>query len=258
MRRKIPFGFLVIAATLALSSGPAAAFKDRGAATGSCVECHSLSREEAASALKGMVDNIVAVVPGPFPGVWEVDAAVGGKVLPLYMDYSKKLLFQGNFFRLSDRENITRLRFADLNRVDVSSIPLGNAIVLGNPKSKRRIIVLTDPTCTYCVRLHGEIKAAVAKDPEAAFYVMPYPRNPNDRTTYAKCLAAVCDKSGKVLDDVYSGKDVPPATCDSQAVDETIRLAERLQIQGTPSMVLPDGRVIAGYREADELLSLTR
>ncbi|MEW6720542.1 MAG: DsbC family protein [Thermodesulfobacteriota bacterium] len=258
MQRKIALGCFIIAISPALAAAPASAFKDHGAMKGSCVGCHSLSREEAASVLKGMVDNVVAVIPGPFPGVWEVDAGIGGKVYPLYMDYSKKLLFQGNFFRVSDRENLTRLRYADLNRVDVSSIPLENAIVLGNPSSKRRLIVLTDPSCPHCVRLHGEIKTAIAKDPEVAFFVMPYPRNPGDRAVYAKCLAAVCDKSGKVLDDIYSGKEVPPAKCDSRAVDETIRLADRLQIQGTPSMILPDGRVVSGYREADELLSLTR
>jgi hypothetical protein len=35
-------------------------------------------------------------------------------------------------------------------------------------------------------------KKAVAKDPEAAFYVMPYPRNKNDKAAYNKRLAAVC------------------------------------------------------------------
>jgi len=41
-------------------------------------------------------------------------------------------------------------------------------------------------------------------------------------------------------------------------VDETIRLAERLRIQGTPTMILPDGRMIGGYMAADALLALLR
>jgi protein-disulfide isomerase len=41
-------------------------------------------------------------------------------------------------------------------------------------------------------------------------------------------------------------------------VDDTMRLADRLGIQGTPSMVLPDGRIVSGYMEADALLSLLR
>ena len=213
---------------------------------------------EAGKILGKMVDNVVGVVQGPFPGIWEVDVARDGKTYPIYLDYSLKYLFNGQFIRLADMENLTGLRYQDLNRVDVSSIPLKDAIVVGNRKAKKGIIVLTDPTCPYCVKLHGEIKKAVEKNPEVAFYVMPYPRNRNDQATYNNCLAAVCSKSEKLLDDVYAGKEVPAPTCKSTAVDDTMKLADRLGIQGTPSMVLPDGRIVSGYMEADALLALFR
>jgi len=221
-------------------------------------DCDPPTPEQAASALGALVDNVVGVVPGPFPGVWEVDAQKGGKVYPLYMDCGRQFVFHGQFIRLSDLQNITGQRFTDLNRVDVSSIPLKDAVIVGNKTAKRGIIVLTDPTCPYCVKLHGEMKKAVAKDPNAAFFVMPYPRNPNDKATYQKCLAVVCAKSEKLLDDAYAGKKVPAPTCKSDAVANTIRLAQRLQIQGTPTMILPDGRLVSGYRDADALLELLK
>jgi thiol:disulfide interchange protein DsbC len=127
---------------------------------------------------------------------------------------------------------------------------------MGNGKAKKGIIVFSDPTCPYCVKLHAEIKKAVAKDPEAAFYVMPYPRNKNDKATYNNSLAAVCAKSEKLLDDAYAGKELPAPSCKSDAVDETMKLADRLKIQGTPTMILPDGRLISGSMDADALLSL--
>ena len=247
----------VLCAALAAAPPVDAFQKEAGPAKG-CTECHTLTVQEAAEALGPMVDNVVGVVPGPFPGVWEVDIAKGGKTYPLYMDYSRKYIFNGQFIRLSDMENLTGLRYQDLNRVDVSTISTKEAIVLGNKKAKKGIIVFTDPTCPYCVKLHAELKKAVAKDPEAAFYVMPYPRNKNDKATYNKCLAAVCAKTEKVLDDVYGGKEVPAPTCKSTAVTDTIALADRLGIQGTPSMVLPDGRIVSGYMEADALLGLFR
>jgi thiol:disulfide interchange protein DsbC len=256
MRKKILAAMSLL--TMLLSADPALAFRDNDASKSSCADYRALTLEDAESALRGIVDNVVDVVPGPFPGIREVDAAVGGRVYPIYIDCSGKYLFQGQIIRLSDKESLTRLRYEELNRVDVSSIPLKDAIVLGNGASKKRIIVLTDPSCPYCVRLHGEIRKAVAKDPEAAFLILPYPRNRDDKANYAKCLAAVCDKSGKLLDDAFSGKEVPPPTCESDGVEETIRLAERLRIPGTPAMILPDGRVVSGYRDADALLSLIR
>jgi thiol:disulfide interchange protein DsbC len=249
----------ILAAFLALFlSAPAGAFRKEAGVTGDCTECHKLSKEEAGKILGKIVDNVVNVAPGPFPGVWEVDITQNGKTFPLYLDYSLKYLFNGQFIRLSDMANLTSLRYQDLNRVDVASIPVRDAIRLGSPSAKKTVIVLSDPTCPYCVKLHGEIKKAAAKNPDVAFLVMPYPRNPNDMATYRKCQAVVCSKSEALLDDVYAGKEVPEATCKTDAVDETIRLAKRLKIEGTPTMILPDGRMISGYMEAEALLALLR
>lgn len=248
-----------LAAFLALFlSAPAPAFqKETGAAIG-CAECHKLTKEEAGKILAKMVDNVVVVAPGPFPGVWEVDVVQGGRTYPLYLDYSLKYLFNGQFIRLSDMANLTSLRYQDLNRVDVASIPVQDAVRIGSEAAKKKVIVLSDPTCPYCVKLHEEIKKAAAKDADVAFLVMPYPRNRNDKATYLKCLAVVCGKSEKLLDDAYAGKELPAPSCKSDAVDDTMKLAERLKIQGTPTMILPDGRMVSGSMDADALLALLR
>jgi len=248
-----------LAAFLALFlSAPAAAFRKEAEAAKDCSECHKLTKEEAGKILGKVADNVVAVTPGPFPGIWEVDVARSGKIYPIYMDYSLRYLFNGQFIRLSDMANLTGQRYTDINRVDVASIPVKDAIRIGNPAAKKTVIVLSDPTCPYCVKLHREIKKAAAKDAGVAFLVMPYPRNPNDKATHRKCQAVVCAKSEKMLDDAFAGKEVPAPTCKTDAVDETIRLAERLKVQGTPTMILPDGRMVSGSMEADALLALLR
>jgi thiol:disulfide interchange protein DsbC len=249
----------ILSAFLALFlSAPASAFlKETGSAKG-CTECHKLTKEEAGKLLGKVVDNVVGVVQGPFPGIWEVDVARDGKTYPVYLDYSLKYLFNGQFIRMSDMANLTGLRYQDLNRVNVASIPVKDAIRVGSLSAKKAVIVLSDPTCPYCVKLHGELRKAVAKDADVAFLVMPYPRNRNDKATYRKCQAVVCSKSEKLLDDAYAGKEIPDAACKTVAVDETIRLAERLKIEGTPTMILPDGRMISGYMEAEALLALLR
>jgi thiol:disulfide interchange protein DsbC len=59
-----------------------------------------------------------------------------------------------------------------------------------------------------------------------------------------------------LLEDAYAGKSLPPATCKTSAPEETLKLAGRLNIRGTPTLVLPDGRVLAGYRDANALMQL--
>ncbi len=224
-----------------------------------CRECHSMTVEEAKKILGQGADNVVAVLPAPIPGLWEVDVQKGGQTFPVYLDYSGKYLFNGQVIRMSDRMNLSAERYTDLNRVDVSTISLADAIVIGKPGAKRKVIVFDDPDCPWCKKLHGEIKQIVARDPEVSFHILVYARSNNPQTV-KKALAIVCGKpnSAKLLDDAFAGKPLPDPTCDSKAVEETASLAAKLGVRGTPAMILPDGRLISGYMPADRLLGLIR
>ncbi|MGB5994603.1 MAG: DsbC family protein [Candidatus Deferrimicrobiaceae bacterium] len=255
---KFSAAILCLVAFLLFPAFPAAhAFQKEAGPVKECTKCHSLSKEEAAKILGRMVDNVVAVVPGPFPGTWEVDVEKEGKKVPLYLDYSGKYLFNGQIIRMSDMKNLTGVRYTDLNRVDVSMIPLDDAIVYGNPRAKHKVIVFDDPDCPWCKKLHGEIKQVVARDPEVAFFVRVYSRNNNPQSVQ-KALSIVCGKkdAAKLLDDAFAGKTLPPATCKTNAVEETAKIAGKLGIRGTPAMVLSDGRLISGYMQADAILGL--
>ncbi|HEU5359542.1 MAG TPA: DsbC family protein [Candidatus Deferrimicrobiaceae bacterium] len=249
---------LAVVACLLFPALPAAhAFQKEAGPVKKCTECHTLSPEEAGKILGDAVDKVIAVVPGPIPGTWEVDVEKGGKKHPLYLDYSGKYLFSGQVIRMSDKENLTSLRYMDLNRVDVSAIPLSDAILIGSADAKKKVVVFDDPDCPWCRRLHGEIKNVVARDPEVAFYIRVYARN-NNPATLAKARSIVCGKkdAAKLLDDAFAGKELPEAKCETNAVEETAGLARKLGIQGTPALILPDGRVINGYRDADALLRM--
>jgi thiol:disulfide interchange protein DsbC len=249
---------LGFAAVLLIGGSPAAhAYQKEAGPAKPCTECHRMTKEEAGKLLGKFTDRVVDVVPGPFPGTWEVVVEKGGKKYPLYLDYSGKYLFNGQVIRMSDMENLTGLRYIDLNRVDVSSIPLAGAVVLGNTEAKKKVIVFDDPDCPWCRKLHGEIKQVVARDPEVAFFVRVYSRNNNPKSV-EKARSIVCGKkdSAKLLDDAFAGKKLPAATCETNEVEETARLARELGITGTPAMVLPDGRVISGYMQADALHKL--
>ena len=254
MSRKI----LVLAAVLTLAFGgwtATLAFQEGGCGGGECVDCHSLSKEEAAQLLGGAVEKVLAVEMSEVRGLWVVDVEKGGNKWPVYVDFSKGYLINGQIFKLATKENVTANRYVKLNPVDVSSIPLDTAIVVGSPKARKKVIVFSDPDCSFCRKLHEESKKAVKKDPDVAFYVKLYSRN-NNPVTAEKALSATCAKSEKLLDDAYAGKELPPPLCNPKVVQETAALAQRLGIRGTPAMILPDGRLVNGYKEADAILKL--
>ncbi len=80
--KRVPAALAMLCALFAIPAPPARAFQKEGGPAKGCTECHTLTREEAAAALGPMADNVVDVVPGPFPGIWEVDIARGAGRTP--------------------------------------------------------------------------------------------------------------------------------------------------------------------------------
>ncbi len=224
---------------------------------GECRDCHSLTPKEVSGILGNLVDNVLNVQESPIRGLWMVDIEKQGKKFPIFIDFSKGYLISGQVVKLSSKEDITGTRYQKLNAVTVNpaEIPLGEALVVGNPAAKRKVIVFSDPDCHFCGKLHQEMKTAVKTDPNVAFYIKMYSRN-NAPASVEKAKAVICSKSMEMLEDAYAGKKVPPSTCATNAVEETFKLAEKLNIRGTPAMVLPDGTVVGGYRSADALLQM--
>jgi len=248
--------FLLAAAAMSLAAAnPVPAMTGDGCGSGACTDCHSLSREEAVKLLGSNVDNVLSVDMSPVRGLWEVAVEKDGRRWPLYIDFSKDYVVAGQIVQVSTKKNLTGSRMLSMNRVDVSQVPVEGSIVLGKKEAKRRIVVFDDPDCPHCAKLHETAKGLVAKHPDVAFYIRPFPRN-NDKPTHEKALAIVCAGTVQALEDGFAGKPLPAGKCDGKALDETIRAARRLNIRTTPTMVFPDGRVVAGAIGAEAILTL--
>ncbi len=220
-----------------------------------CADCHKMTVQEASALLQGGVDRVIKVDNSEVPGFWAVEVAKGDQKFPLYIDFSKKYVFTGNIIRLNDKQNITSQRMADLNRIDVSKIPLEDALLLGDSKARMKVIVFTDPECPYCKSLHAELKEVVRRDPNIAFLIKMFPlqMHPN---AYGIAKSIVCNKSLTLLEESFADKQVPPPLCETPVIDQNIALAKELGIRSTPTLVLPDGRILPGSKKADDLLKL--
>ncbi len=238
---------------LLLASTPALAFQGKGCA-GDCRDCHSLTRKEADELLKTRKFNaqVTDIRTSPVKGLWAVEIMQGDQRFKVFIDYGKKYLVQGriSFVPLADIGKPPKLR-----KVDTQKIPLDDAIVVGDRNAANRFIVFDDPDCPYCAKFHKEIKKIVKERNDIAFFIKLYPL-PTHPEAYGKSKAIVCAKSVKLLEDAFAGKKLPPAECDTEAVDDNIRLAKELGIRGTPAVIFPDGRLFPGYLDAKDLLQL--
>ena len=225
-------------------------------------EATAPSKESVKEVLKEFAPdvNVLSVEKTPIEGLWEVAVSMnGGNKTVVYLDSAKKYLVQGAIVNLATKANLTQEKFDEINKVDVSKVPLQGSLIVGDPKAKNRIFVFTDPDCPYCVKFHDEIKKVIEKRKDIVFYVKLFPLSSIHPKAYEKSMAIICekdnDKAVRMLEDAYAKKDIPKAACTDKAVDESVKLGQLLGVQGTPTIIFSDGKIKNGM-SAEEVMKL--
>src|SRR3990172_2639571 len=236
--------FTVPAETLALEALSCTAEAGKGCA-GDCASCHKMKPEEADILLKTSTINakVKDVRMSKVKGLWEIEGEMGEQKFLVYMDFAKQYLIQGKggmmFIPVADIGKPQKQ--PEMRKLDLSKIPVEKAILIGDKKADKKIIVFDDPDCPYCRKLHPEMKKIVEKRKDVAFLIKLYPL-PMHPEAYDKAKAIICEKSA--------------AKCDASEVDNNLKLAAELGITGTPAIIFPDGRLLPGYVEADAILAI--
>ena len=112
-----------------------------------CAKCHTLGNDEARDLLKGVFPDIkiIDIRVSPAKAFWEIFSESGGRKGLIYVDFSKKYLILGQMISIKERKNLSQERFTELNKIDISQIPLDDALVMGDQNAKIRVIAFSDP-----------------------------------------------------------------------------------------------------------------
>lgn len=123
---------------------PSLCFENKGQ---DCSKCHTLSSNQAKELLQPAIPDIevLNVTLSPAQGLWEVYFQSRGRKGLIYVDFAKKHFLTGSLIDIGEKRNLTQERFTELNKVDVSQIPLNDALVLGNPDARIKVISFHDP-----------------------------------------------------------------------------------------------------------------
>ncbi len=225
---------------------------------GDCKGCHTLTVKEANSLLKG-IGEVKRIRNSPVRGLWELDFEKGGKKTVAYLDFSKKHVIPGPVFSIATKAPIagSAVPQPPPAKVNVATIPVKDSIVMGNPRASRKLFVFTDPDCPFCSKMHAELKKLAKMDGNLGIYVKLFPLKMHPKA-YDKSRAIMAGNSNKLLDAAFAGGTLPTpaAGAGKKGVDSTIKLAQSLGIGGTPTLVLPDGRIMPGFRKAEEIRQL--
>lgn len=215
----------------------------------------ALTLKQATDYLHEIEGEVVSVDTAEIPGFTRVGMSMNGQIIPLYLDNSGTYLLSGNIIDLKGRKNLTEELFRQLNPIDITQIPLDDALILGRPDAPQRTIVFTDPDCPYCSKLHKVLVEAVKTNPDLSFFIKVTALK---KSSHAVAKTILCNRSLEQLEQAFSGITPPAAECETDQVDANIALAQELGIRGTPTLLLPNGSLHPGYRPLDGLLTLIR
>ncbi len=228
-----------------------------------CQKCHSLSKEEVQqifTKLQAPEAKVIDIKMSPLKGLWEVTLDNKGRQGIMYVGFSKKYIIGGPIVEVDTalnkgQESLQKVNSEVQRYVDFSTIPLDNALLLGEKDARYKVIVFTDPDCSFCGKLHAELKKVISGTKDIAFYLklIALPMHPDARW---KSQSILCSKSLRLLEDNFEGKPIPRPDCGTKAVDDNIALAKTLDITGTPTLIMPDGLVLSGARDAKTITGI--
>ena len=207
----------------------------------------------AATEIAAKVPGVEAkdIRPSSIPGLYEVTVAPQ----VLYISSDAKLLFYGDIVDRETGKNLTtpirdQARLSIVNDMDESSM----IVFAPKKETKHTITVFTDIDCGYCKKLHSEM--AQYNDLGIKVRYLAYPRAGLNSPSYNKAVNVWCSKDKKNAITVAKlNQSVTSEKC-NDPVKSHMLLGEKLGVNGTPNLILDDGRMVPGYVPAPKLLKI--
>jgi len=190
--------------------------------------------------------------PAPLPGFYEL--VLDAKVY--YVSADGKHLFLGDIVDVKSRTNLTENARQALAKRLIGEISEKDMIVIAPKETRSTITVFTDVDCPYCARLHKDVPELNRNGIKVRYLL--YPRAGKDSETWRRSVAVWCASDrAKAIGIAKSGGQLDLKTC-ANPVDNHYRLGERLDINGTPTIFLENGKKIPGYVPAAQLTAIVR
>ena len=172
-------------------------------------------------------------------GWYEVYA--GGRLF--YTDEEVNYFFLGNIVEAKSMSNITAQRLQKLSAIKFESLPLDFAIKTVRGNGKRKVAVFSDPDCPYCKRLEKDLVNVT--DVTIYTFLYPIPSLHPDAARKSKAIWCAPNRQKAWDDYMLRGVLAADKSCDSP-IDEIQAVGQKYKMNGTPTLVFADGRVVPG------------
>lgn len=192
--------------------------------------------------------SVSSVAKSPIPGIYEVTSGMD----VFYVDSTGRYGFvDGRLVDMKESKDLTALRLEKLTSINFKDLPLELAIKTVQGNGKRVIAVFEDPACPICVALHKFLMQI----PDATVYTFMYPVVSPDSIPKAQAAWCSVDRA-KAWSTLMQGGQVAGAKpCDTSGLSRIASIGDKLNISGTPTVFLSDGRRLVGATPPDQLMT---
>jgi len=155
--------------------------------------------------------------------------------------------------------------------------------IAGNLKGSKSLVVFMDPYCGYCKKFHGELATFLTTNKDVKILYKDIPIMGKDSTLAIKAMLAAKEqgKYDQLQKAVFSsdkhlkrkdllklassvGIDTKKLEADMKdkgiqaQIDQNLELSKALGINGTPTLIVGETKVLPGYVSAEELAKLLK
>jgi thiol:disulfide interchange protein DsbC len=197
--------------------------------------------------------EIGATAPTPVKGIVVVKA--GGDYV--YLTEDGHHAFIGSLVDLKTGANLTEDGKGRDRQKALAGFPDSDRVLYpAQGQERARLTVFTDTSCPYCRKLHQEVPTLQQAGVTVTY--IPFPRSGPSGAAYETMRQVWCSPDRRKALDIAKGVDVGDlgsGDCKgADAVKAGYALGIKLGVNGTPAIVMPDGRLQPGYLPADRLL----
>ena len=165
--------------------------------------------------------------------------------------YFQHWIFGGVFYDMKNQIDLTAPMKKLAQMVDVSKLPVENAITREVGKAENTLFVFTDPRCPFCKKLEAEL--VKLENVRIHTFLTPLTSlHPDAKEVSARILCAK-DKAKAFEDFMLKGKEISePAQCQT-TLEANERLMTELGIKGTPTIFFENGERATGALSAEAI-----
>jgi len=172
--------------------------------------------------------------------LYEVILKVRGQKKILYITKDFKYMILGSLID-KDNKNITQEKLKEINKIDISTLPLKDALTYKNGEGTKKLVAFVDPFCPHCKSLINYLK----QQKDFTLYMFIFPLSQKSEEAGKKIIC-----SANPIEAYLNPESVKESCKDGEEkIAFYSMLAHSMSLNGTPFVILEDGTNFFGFNK---------